>query len=133
MEYDLLDLPFEPKSDIPEDEDDRERDYLKLEDRYVASASSAFDSEIERCKNLEELLEGEDGMLLTDDSTIELIERAISNIGELHLYYGRILRRQRNLCANSKQAKRRADLTKAIDIAKLKKDDIFWSVVRILF
>ena len=124
MEYDLLDLPFEPKSDIPEDEDDRERDYLKLEDRYVASASSAFDSEIERCKNLEELLEGEDGMLLTDDSTIELIERAISNIGELHLYYGRILRRQRNLCANSKQAKRRADLTKAIDIAKLKKDGI---------
>ena len=123
MEYDLPDLPFDPKSDIPVDEDDRETEYVKIEG-YVASAQSAFDSEIKRCKNLEELIKGVDGELLTDDSTVELIQTAIGNIGVLHMYYSRIFRRQRNLCSNSKQAQRRANLTKAIDVAKLRKDDI---------
>ena len=71
MEFDLPELPFVPGSIVSEVEDEREGQYQTLQDKYVAPASTTFNSEIERCEGLQALItDDDDGMLLTDDDTI---------------------------------------------------------------
>ena len=68
MEFDLPELPFVPGSIVSEVEDEREGQYQTLQDKYVAPASTTFNSEIERCEGLQALItDDDDGMLLTDD------------------------------------------------------------------
>ena len=125
MDYDLPELPFIPGSIVSDDDDERETQYQELQDKYVASALSTFNSEIDRCEGLEALITDErDGMLLTDDDTIRLVQGAIESIGKIHLHYSRILRRQRSLSSASKSAKRRVDLSKDIEIARNREQDV---------
>ena len=123
MEFDLPELPFVPGSIVSEVEDEREEQYQKLQDKYVAPASTTFNSEIERCEGLQALIKGDDGMLLTDDDTIQFVQRAIESVSAISLYYRRILRRQKSLSATTKTAKRRADLNRDIEIASQKEKD----------
>ena len=126
MEFDLPELPFVPGSIVSEVEDEREGQYQTLQDKYVAAASAAFNSEIERCEGLQALITDDSagGMLLTDDDTIQFVQRAIESVSAISLYYRRILRRQKSLSATTKTAKRRADLNRDIDSASQKEKDI---------
>ena len=93
MNYDLPELPFIPGSLVSDNDEEKETQYQDLQDNYVASASSAFDSEIERCEGIEALITNEkDKMLLTDDDTLRFVKKAMENIENIHLHYSRILR-----------------------------------------
>ena len=130
MNYDLPELPFIPGSLVSDNDDEKETQYQDLQDHYVASASSAFESEIERCEGLEALLTNEkDKMLLTDDDTIQSVKKAMENIEKIHLHYSRILRRQRSLSSVSKSAKRRVDLNKDIEKARNREMDVSKTLV----
>ncbi len=121
---DLPELPFDPKSHVPTDEGQREDQYQDLQERYVEMAGNSFVSEIERANGLRARITGEDGEILTDESTMNLIQKTIEDIGEVHRYYSRILKRQRLLSANSKSTKRKIELTREIEIAKSREIDI---------
>ena len=121
MEVDLPDLPFNPRSIVSNDEDEKEEQYQDLQNNYVKIASATFDSEIERCNDIGARITGDNNMIATDNDSLELIQKAMLTIEEIHLYYGRILKRQRNLSALSKSAKRRLDLNQDISVAEQKK------------
>ena len=59
-----------------------------------------------------------------DDETIQDINKAIKDIDKIYFYYSHILKRQKNLSALSKVAKRRMDLNKAIQYTSNRATDI---------